>query len=248
MKTWILPRAGVYRGSLILVNARHACRPDAGGPALTAVRPGTPGVQLEREAAASLNRLMEELDGWRQITPVSGWRSRQEQQAIYTQSLRDSGEAFTRQFVALPGHSEHQTGLAIDLARTRPVIDFICPDFPYTGLCQTFRERAAAYGFVERYPKAKEAVTGIAHEPWHFRYVGTPHAALMEQHGLALEEYIDLLRRHPVSRPLCGPGYAVFFLPACEAGETCLEREEGRRYAVSGNNVDGFIVTVRGQP
>lgn len=248
MKTILLPRAGIGRGSLILVNARYPCRAGADEPPLTPACPAAPNVLLEQQAAAALNRLMDELDGWRQITPVSGWRPRREQQAIYTQSLRDSGEVFTRRFVALPGCSEHQTGLAIDLALTRPVIDFICPDFPYTGICQNFRRRAADYGFVERYPKEKEEITGIAHEPWHFRYVGAPHAALMGRHGLALEEYIDFLRQYPASHPLCGPGYAVFFLPARAEGQTCLEVGEDQPCEVSGNNVDGFLVTVRGRP
>ena len=92
--------------------------------------------------------------------------------------------------MALPGHSEHQTGLAIDLGLRGPEIDFIRPDFPYEGVCQRFRERAADFGFVERYPAGKEAVIGIAHEPWHFRYVGPSHAREMVHRGLVLEEYL----------------------------------------------------------
>ena len=84
----------------------------------------------------------------------------------------ENGEEFTNQFVARPGHSEHQTGLAIDLGLKQPDIDFLRPYFPYKGICQTFRELSTDYGFIERYPAGKEAITGIAHEPWHFRYVG----------------------------------------------------------------------------
>ena len=61
---------------------------------------------------------------------------------------------------------------------------------PYEGICQRFRELAPLYGFIERYPANKEAVTGIAHEPWHFRYVGRPHAQRMTDLGLTLEEYL----------------------------------------------------------
>ena len=173
-------------GHLILVNAQHPLSEYDWTPDLVTVRGA---VRLEREAAERLDRLMAALDGWRSITPVSGWRSMEEQRQIYSGSLRDNGAAFTRKFVALPGCSEHQTGLAIDLGLTGPDLDFIRPDFPYSGICQKFRTLAADYGFIERYPAGKEAVTGIAHEPWHFRYVGIPHAHAMADRGLTLEEY-----------------------------------------------------------
>ena len=162
---------------LILVNPRHAC--PGGVPDLIPVG-GSP-VLLDWQAAQALEALMEELDGW---------RSFEEQTGIYQSSLAENGPAFTRKYVALPGHSEHQTGLAIDLGLRGPEIDFIRPDFPYEGVCQRFRERAADFGFVERYPAGKEAVTGIAHEPWHFRYVGPSHAREMVHRGLVLEEYL----------------------------------------------------------
>lgn len=171
---------------LILVNARHPCpeeRPDL-------VSVCSSPILLEREAAQALEALMAKLDGWQSIVPVSGWRSRAEQEAIYQNSLAENGPEFTRQFVALPGHSEHQTGLAIDLGLRGPELDFICPAFPYEGICQQFREQAADFGFVERYPAGKESVTGIAHEPWHFRYVGVLHAQAMARRGLTLEEYL----------------------------------------------------------
>lgn len=190
MRQLSLEKKPVFNGYLVLVNAQYGLTQDAAAETLVPVRPGSP-VLLDRTAAEALNRLMNELDGWAAITPVSGWRSMAEQTALYTQSLRENGPEFTAKFVARPGHSEHQTGLAIDLGLTKEHIDFIRPDFPYTGICQTFRERAAAYGFVERYPAGKEAITGIAHEPWHFRYVGVPHAEIMAEHGWTLEEYHD---------------------------------------------------------
>lgn len=174
---------------LILVNRQHPC-PAIAPQDLTAAHPGFPNVLLEREAAQPLSRLMEKLGGWGPIVPVSGWRSFAEQQKIYTDSLRDNGRGFTKQFVALPGHSEHQAGLAIELGLEGPDLDFIRPAFPYEGICQRFRELAPAYGFIQRYPAGKEAVTGIAHEPWHFRYVGTPHAESIARQGLTLEEYL----------------------------------------------------------
>ncbi|MFR1232947.1 MAG: D-alanyl-D-alanine carboxypeptidase family protein [Evtepia gabavorous] len=79
---------------------------------------------------------MAAIGGWKEIVPVSGWRALEEQQAIWEDSLAENGLPFTQTYVAYPGHSEHQTGLAIDLGRRSASIDFIRPDFPYTGLCQ----------------------------------------------------------------------------------------------------------------
>ena len=124
---------------LMLVNQEH---PISWNPQSLVLVGGR--VLMDERAASALNRLMEELDGWRFITAVSGWRSQEEQHEIYIRSLWENGEEFTKQFVARPGHSEHQTGLAIDLGLTQPNIDFLRPYFPYEGICQTFRERAAS--------------------------------------------------------------------------------------------------------
>lgn len=171
---------------LILVNAWHACPLNV--PDLVPVGDST--VLLEREAARALESLMESLAGWKSIIPVSGWRSIHEQETIYAGSLAENGPEFTRKYVARLGHSEHQTGLAIDLGLRGVELDFIRPAFPYEGICQVFRERAADFGFVERYPAGKEPITGIAHEPWHFRYVGLSHAREMVRRGVVLEEYL----------------------------------------------------------
>ncbi len=180
---------------LTLVNAERPWRPDE-RLRLVPVNRQDKGVMLQSEAACQLNRLLQQLAGsaeagWLQIAAVSGWRSRQEQRRIWWQSLAENGREFTEQYVARPGCSEHQTGLAIDLGLRLPEIDFIRPYFPYDGLAGRFRRLAAEYGFVERYPQGKEAVCGIAHEPWHFRYVGRPHALIMQKRGLTLEEYLQ---------------------------------------------------------
>ena len=174
---------------LILVNGQHAYPADTAQD-LIPVHENYPNILLEREAAQALTRLMDQLGGWQFIIAVSGWRSLEEQRTISEDSLRDNGPTFTEQFVARPGHSKHQTGLAIDLGLRQQSIDFIRPEFPYEGICQQFRQQAPSFGFIERYPKGKERITGIAHEPWHFRYVGTPHSERMADLGLTLEEYL----------------------------------------------------------
>ncbi|MCM1054288.1 MAG: M15 family metallopeptidase [Bacteroides sp.] len=181
-----MKRKEIYGGSLILVNAEHGIS----GNKSAALVEAAPRVLLQKEAAFCLRAALKKIGAGDRIVLVSGFRSRREQEEIYTRSLSENGEEFTRKYVALPDHSEHQTGLAVDLALKSGSIDFIRPDFPFEGICQAFREIAAEYGFIQRYPRDKENITGIAFEPWHFRYVGKPHAEIMEKRGLALEEYI----------------------------------------------------------
>lgn len=242
MRTVTLRREQTARGPLILVNPAHPLRPGP-APALTAPDHRYPGILLERRTACLLAACVRAAGGERDIVPVSGWRSQAEQQGIWDDTLAAEGEAFTRRYVALPGCSEHQTGLAVDLGKRAEHIDFIRPDFPEAGPCGAFRRLAAAYGFVQRYRREKEAVTGIGAEPWHFRYVGAPHAALLEENGLCLEEYGDFLRTGPKERTLSnGRRVRVSWLP-CPGGAVEAELPEGV-CQISGDNGGGFILTV----
>lgn len=199
MRTVSIPREQIFQGPLVLVNRAHPLH-EKERSALTSVDPHHPDILLESRARQLLSACIQKAGGQREIVPVSGWRSQQEQQRIWDDSMAEHGETFTRQYVALPGCSEHQTGLAIDLGKAAGYIDFIRPAFPYDGVCGRFRRLAARYGFIERYQRGKEEVTGISAEPWHFRYVGAPHAQLMETNGLCLEEYRDFLRQGPPER------------------------------------------------
>ena len=191
MRRVLLHRAQSFRGPLILVNREHPLQYGS-APQLVSPDESRPQVRMERRAGQLLSACVQAAGGWGAIVPVSGWRSFQEQKSIWNDTLAKEGEAFTRQYVAYPGCSEHQTGLAMDLGKAAPHIDFIRPDFPDEGVCRAFRLRAADYGFILRYPAGKEHITGIAHEPWHFRYVGAPHAARMAARNLTLEEYLAL--------------------------------------------------------
>lgn len=154
----LLSRQAVHTGNLILVNREYAYRQQPsvlsvlGEGAVSFCPKESAEFCLEDSAVIALKRLMSKIDGWKHIVPVSAWRSQGEQQEIWDQSLEENGREFTGKYVAVPGHSEHQTGLAIDLGRRQPQIDFIRPDFPYEGICQRFRELAGGCGFVERYP------------------------------------------------------------------------------------------------
>lgn len=249
MKTVTLQNKKINSGSLILVNRSH---PFVGEKEenLAPACGQAPSVLIQCRAGIFLSNLMKRLDGWKQIVPVSGWRSRAEQEEIWNDSILKNGQEFTEKYVAAPGCSEHQTGLAIDLGLKQEVIDFICPDFPYSGICQTFREMAAGYGFVERYPKGKETVTGIGHEPWHFRYVGVPHAMIMKQENLVLEEYIAFIRQYLYGKKSYdfyrgGHKFSVSYLEAGKGEETEFLMDDAFSCSVSGNNVDGFVITKR---
>lgn len=243
-----LHRKNIHTGNLILVNADYPYNEQVNETDLVNVDKFACDVLLERRAVTLLSKLMEEINGWGQISAVSGWRSMQEQENIYAQSLKENGSEFTQKYVALPGHSEHQTGLAIDLALTSDNIDFIRPDFPYTGICQTFRELSSQYGFIERYPQKKESITGIAHEPWHFRYIGVPHAEIMKKNDLCMEEYIPFIKQFAYGEQkynftVAQKNFSVSYLPASEAEVVCIEIAEDVPYTISGNNIDGYIIT-----
>lgn len=248
MKTITLSPQAMHCGSLILVNACYPYREEQTDKALMPMDCFDPAVLLERQSAGILTKLLSELGAQGQIAAVSGWRSKTQQTQIYNDSLAENGPDFTRKYVALPGHSEHQTGLAIDLAKNKPDIDFLRPDFPYRGICQKFRDRAPGFGFVERYPKSKEKVTGIAWEPWHFRYVGFPHAEIMHQRGFSLEEYHDFLKDYPYGRrPFLYEAGArqieISYLEKSGSEDTLVGIDDNVPCLISGNNVDGFIVT-----
>ncbi len=239
-------RGGIHNGLLILVNAEHSIQ-HMERPVLAPAVPGS-DILLDSRAAAMLSGLISRIGAAGEIVPVSGWRSEAEQREIWDGSMRESGEEFTRKYVALPGCSEHQTGLAIDLALRADNIDFIRPEFPYDGVCGRFRALAADYGFVERYQGGKEGVTGIAAEPWHFRYVGRPHARIMCEMGLCLEEYVEYLRAYPYPERLLEVRGEVYEAEVGFAGARDTLGLPDAPYQVSGNNVDGYIYTLWRKP
>ncbi len=248
MMNLALSNEKIYTGSLLLVNAQYPIQ-GFGEENLLPVAEGSE-IRMKREAVYLLHLIFQKIDCFDSIVPVSGYRSAKEQTEIYETSLKDNGEDYTRKFVAFPYHSEHQTGLAIDLGMKKEEIDFICPDFPYEGVCHRFRQMAPEFGFVERYPKGREQVTGIAHEPWHFRYVGYPHSEIMSTENLTLEEYTEFIRQFPYDEKHLrwskeGREMEIFYVPAAERGNTRIQMPDDICYQVSGNNVDGFVVTQR---
>ena len=246
MKEITLNHQQIHTGSLILVNTEYPYQSIKNEPMLP-VFDAFPSIKLQHRAGALLASLFDVLHCRSMIVPVSGWRSHTEQQQIWQDTITEHGLEYTQKYVAIPGHSEHETGLAIDLALKQDTIDFICPEFPYHGICQQFRQRCADFGFIERYPAGKEPITKIGHEPWHFRYVGIPHAKIIQSHGFTLEEYHDFIKRFCFGKSAyhqqCGHlDVFVSYLNA-HANLTYLKINSQFPYSFSGNNSDGFIIT-----
>lgn len=244
MNKIILNEADIFSGDLILVDPDD---PMCGDVKNDLIPVNNSEVKLQREAALKLEMLMKRIHGWSDITPVSGFRSLSEQQKIWNDCLKESGVEFTQKFVAVPGHSEHQSGLAIDLGKKQEIIDFVRPEFPDDGICGEFKSSAAQYGFILRYPHGKELITKISHEPWHFRYVGIPHAEIILKNGFVLEEYIEFLKQftYPDKPFFYQSAEVTFEISYLTAGNYSLESNEP--FSVSGNNRDGFIITKWGK-
>ena len=115
----------------------------------------------------------------------SGYRSYAYQNTIYNNYVSWYGKASADTFSARPGHSEHQTGLAID-------VNTIDDSFADTPEAEWLEKHAHEYGFIIRYPKGKESITGYKYEPWHIRYLGVEKATAVYNSGLTLEEYLGI--------------------------------------------------------
>jgi D-alanyl-D-alanine carboxypeptidase len=127
-----------------------------------------------------------------QMQSQSAYRSYSTQQAVYAGWVSSLGQAAADQTSARAGHSEHQTGLAIDVSAL-PSVCALDQCFANTPQGQWLAANGWKYGFIVRYPADKTAVTGYEYEPWHMRYVGLELAAEMHRDGIeTLEEFFGL--------------------------------------------------------
>lgn len=187
-----------YLNTLVLVNKTHALPADFVPDDL--VVPGVrfsftedlPKKKMRREAARALEKLFEqaERDGI-ELAAVSGFRSYERQAAIFANAVQRKGEVEANRVSARPGQSEHQTGLAMDVS-SASVGYALVEAFGETVEGKWLAQNAPKYGFIIRYPKGKEHITGYRYEPWHLRYVGVEHAMKISQRGLTLEEYLNV--------------------------------------------------------
>lgn len=146
--------------------------------------------KLRKEAAIALKEMYD--DGLKlgyHLVLNSGYRSYQAQKAIYDEYFRIYDEVTASNLVSVPGSSEHQLGLGVDLT-SQSVIDKERLVFGDTEEYKWVVKNAHLYGFILRYPKDRSDITGTANEPWHLRYVGKEVAKEIYENEWTLEEYI----------------------------------------------------------
>lgn len=249
------------RGRLVLVNARHRFvfgpPPELAdlGQIKNYAFPVTHSVTyVAPEIVASLQRFMV---SFAKIYPqndlfiISGYRSCEKQQALYDERkqrekkniLRKLHSFFRKKELAAPGGSEHHTGLAVDFGIYHPDKDKY--DAYYgSGKYAWLGKHAHEFGFVERYQKSKYKYTQIIPEPWHFRFVGQPHAELMTDLQMCLEEYLQFLgqyrqgHNHLYLSDAAGRCYEIYSTDSLK-----LWHRKGCSYVCSGNNQGDIIVT-----
>ncbi|HDR7878089.1 TPA: M15 family metallopeptidase [Bacillus mobilis] len=168
-------------------------------------------------------------DGVQHFLMSSGYRDFQEQSKLYKEMGSD---------YALPaGYSEHNLGLSLDVGSTQKKMER-APEGKW------IEENVWKHGFVLRYPKNKSHITGIQYEPWHIRYVGLPHSAIMQKEKITLEEYLDFLKeKKEISTNVEGKEYTVSYYKV--SGNRKVNVPANKQYEISGNNMDGVIVTVQ---
>jgi len=236
----IVPQDQVYEGNLVLVNKDHAVHQEgvksdivnlAEHAELTVGYGLTDSnIRLSRHVAQQFQQMVKAAgaDNVNHFLISSGYRGLDEQEQLY----QDKGPDY-----ALPaGYSEHNLGLSLDIGSTQM-------EMSKAPEGQWLQDNAWKYGFILRYPKDQTDITGIQYEPWHFRYVGLPHSAIMQDKHLVLEQYLDFLKENKgISKVVQGEEYNVAYY---STSENILKVPENGQYEISGDNIAGIIVTVK---
>lgn len=242
----------LHTGDLILVNAEYGYDFDANAALeIVKIRDAQSfPYPLSKEEFSIAGKVMSSLDamirdcneamGTEYTSISSAWRSKEYQQNVWDEIQDLYGEDYARKYVAVPGFSEHHTGLALDLGIIYS--DGSEGTFSESENAVWMAENSWRYGFVRRYAEDKQDITGISNEAWHFRYTGIPHAAYMHEHNLCLEEYLDYLKNEtsqesPLTVTADGKTWKIFY-----TSEQKIPAPEGE-ITVSGDNRGGYIVT-----
>ena len=163
-----------YIQGLMIVNKSYPLPKEYNPGGMTAETKAAYDEMVKDAAAAGLS-----------LKSVSDFRSYATQEQLYKNYCNRDGQAAADTYSARPGHSEHQTGLAID-------INCAGSGFDNTPEAKWLAENCWKYGFILRYPKGKENITGYQYESWHIRYVGKEWAKTITESGLTLEEYFQI--------------------------------------------------------
>ncbi len=252
----------IYEGPLVLVNNYNECKFD--GENLVSVleyaqEKGNEkyivadyDVKVNSSIVESLDKMLSDFhDVYNDdsVMVASGYRSKQLQEELYAEEQqKDDTEEADGELVAVPGYSEHQTGYAVDLSISLGEGSYV--EYTNNDDYQWMLDNCSKYGYILRYPPDKIDITEIAHETWHYRYVGTPHASYIMQNNLCLEEYIMLVKGCDRSNPLYVTdltltNWMIYYVPATAGEQTAVTVPINNDYQVYGNNSDGFIVAVK---
>ncbi|ABG05880.1 peptidase M15B and M15C, D,D-carboxypeptidase VanY/endolysins [Rubrobacter xylanophilus DSM 9941] len=201
------PPEGSCDHLLVLVDREHALPPSYAPRDLVPLRAyGVPALDpnllLRREAARSLALLVRAAAAeGHELAVASAYRSHKEQRAAHARWASYYGDENAGGLSALPGHSQHQLGTAVDFTNAEAGYE-VWQGFGRTEASRWLERNAPRYGFVLAYPLGGQEKTGYAWEPWHYRYIGKEAARRMQRSGLDLQEF---LLREGV-RPGCGRG------------------------------------------
>jgi len=150
------------------------------------------GLKMQKEAYEHFKDMVNAAkeDGYT-IYNISSYRSYSTQNNIYNRYVKNDGQKNADTYSARPGYSEHQTGFASDIITTSD-------SFAYTKEYKWLKDNSYKYGFILRYPKGKEYITGYQFEPWHYRYVGLDVAKYIYEHDITFEEYYEYFIKNKI--------------------------------------------------
>ena len=145
------------------------------------------GSRLNEDAYGAFRKLVDAAGkkGYN-IRSNSAYRSYSYQDGLYSNYKKNNGLTWADKWSARAGHSEHQTGLALDVGVKS---DHSLGSFEYSKEFTWMRDNSYKYGFILRYPKDKQEITGYGYEPWHYRYVGVKAARYIYENDITFEEY-----------------------------------------------------------
>lgn len=172
----------------VLVNKHFYLGQDYIPPTLEKINENysTRELYLSKEAKNAWEKLAQEMKKkGLSVYAISAYRSYEYQDNLYKKYVKLEGIEKADTYSARPGYSEHQTGLALDISNGIESYE----NFHKTNEYEWIKEHAYEYGFIERYPKGKEDITGYQYEPWHYRYVGLKLAYHLYHQKITLEEY-----------------------------------------------------------
>lgn len=172
----------------ILVNKENKLNSDFKPDNLVEVKMCSLGnFYLEEETANAYEQMcLDSINEGLNISITSAYRSYDEQKKLYNTYLKLYGKSYVDKYVAIAGHSEHQTGLAVDLESLE------CDIFKNSKEYLWIKDNSHNYGFIVRYQQGKEKITGYGAEEWHIRYVGKKASKYIYENNITYEEYYDL--------------------------------------------------------